>query len=494
MNPYSIPPSMAAGLTLMLGCFVLRNNPKERLNRLFFRFTLTIFLWLFLFAVGYSMTSPKWALTAFRLAYLGVVFIPVGCLHFHLEFLGIYKPKITGALYGVSGVFLLLSQTPYFFTSVKPYFWGFYPQAGIVYIFFILFFVLVVGTSCALLVVQLLRGLVKGEAQNFKYQQLKYLALSFFIAYSASVDYIAKFGIEFYPFGYANITLFVIILTYAVLRHRLLDVETIIQLFRQHKLATLGLLAAGLNHEIRNPLYIIKGNAESFLDHMERGLFENLEIAAAKSKEILRKTLEQSERAVDIMKRFSNFVKISREGRPRENVDVGECVRNVLEFLNHEISNKKIKIETFLSDGLIIFANRREMEEIIFNIVLNACQAMGEEGNLSITTLRQTDRCLILIRDTGPGIPRHLHRKVFEPFYSGRMETGTGLGLFICRFLAEQNEGKIHLDSKTGQGSVFILDFPLADKAAGAFDDNLKDALYPEPIASCQADKDEVLL
>lgn len=464
MNPYSIPSLMAAGLTLILGCFVLRKSPGEKLNWLFFRFTFAIFTWLFLFGIGYSIASPQWALFTFRLAYLSVVFIPVLCLHFHLEFLGIYKPKVIRALYSVSGVFLLLSQTPYFFTSVKHYFWGFYPQASWIYVFFIVFFGLVVGSSCALLVYQLVRGYVKGDVQNFKYQQLKYLALSFIIAYTASVDYIAKFGIEFYPFGYVNITLFVTILTYAMLRHRLLDVETMMQLFQQHKLATLGLLAAGLNHEIRNPLYVIKGSAESFLDNLERGLFANAEIAAGRSKEILSKTIDQAERAVDIIRRFSSFVRVSRDAQSRQEVNVSDCVKNVLEFLSHELSTKKVKIETYLGEDLAIFANRREVEEIIFNIVLNACQAMGEEGKLSMTTLRQEKRCLILIRDTGPGIPRHLQRKVFEPFYSGRMEKGTGLGLFICRFLAEQNDGKITLDSKVGEGTVFTLNFSWVEK------------------------------
>lgn len=467
MNPYSIPPMMAAGLTLIVGCFVLSKSPRERLNQIFFCFTLSIFTWLFLFALGYSILSPKWALASFRLAYLGVVFIPVLCLHFHLEFLGMEKPKVTRTLYGISGVFLALSQTDYFFTSVKRYFWGFYPQASPLYIAFIAYFTCTVGASSILLIYQLLRGFVTGDAQNFKFQQLKYLALSFIIAYTASVDYIAKFGVEFYPFGYLNITLFVIILTYAMLRHRLLDVETMMQLFQQNKLATLGLLAAGLNHEIRNPLYVIKGQAESYLDSVERGLFEDAETAAVKSKEILRKTVTQAERAVDVMQRFSSFVKISRDGKTKHEVDVKSCVQNVLEFLNHEISAKKVKIETYFGDDLIISGNRREIEEIIFNIVLNACQAMEEGGKISITTLRRGEMCLILIRDTGPGIPRRLHKKVFEPFYSGRMERGTGLGLFICRFLTEQNGGRIQIDSKVGEGSVFILEFPVVTRITG---------------------------
>ncbi|GEM_PF-4450364 len=480
MNPYSIPSLIAAGLTLVLGIFVFFKSPKEKLNRLFFIFTISIFVWLFFFGIGYSIVSPHLALFIFRLAYLGVVFIPVNCLHFHLEFLGIYKPKTIRILYSISCLFLILSQTNYFFTSVKRYFWGFYPQAGSLYIPFIFFFSLVIGSSSVLLVYQLLRGFVKGDAQNFKYQQLKYLALSFIIAYTASVDYIAKFGVEFYPFGYLNITFFVILLTYAILRHRLLDVETMMQLFQQHKLATLGLLAAGLNHEIRNPLFVIKGSAESYLDNLGRGAFEPPELAVQKSKEILEKTVDQAQRAVEIMRRFSSFVRISRDGQSRQEVNVNDCVNNVLEFLNHELSTKKLVIETYLGDGLLIPANRREVEEIIFNIVLNACQAMHETGKLSITTLRSDDRCLVLIRDTGPGIPRYLHRKVFEPFYSTKMEKGTGLGLFICRFLVEQNGGKIRLDSKVGQGTVFILDFPLAGKGLEGLDDNQKGALEAE--------------
>jgi signal transduction histidine kinase len=459
INPYSLPSAMAAGLTLMLGFFVLLRSPKEKLNRLFFRFTISIFVWLFIFAAGYSLKDPAHALLAFRTAYLGVVFIPVLCLHFHLEFLSIYKPVHIRILYGISCIFLLLSHSPYFFKSVKHYFWGYYPQAGPAYIYFIFFFAAVVGTSVTLLIFQLVRGHVKGDARAFKYQQLKYLALSFIMAYSGSVDFIAKFGIEFYPFGYLNISLFVMILTYAMIRHRLLDVQTMMQLFQQHKLATLGLLAAGLNHEIRNPLYIIKGSAESYLDGVERNVFKTEHLALEKSKEVFGKTIQQSDRAIDIVKRFSSFVKFSSGMGAKEEVDINLCVENVLEFLNHEISDKKIQIETFGGDSIKIHVNRREIEEVLFNIVLNACQAMGDKGKLTVNTLRQEDKCLVLIKDTGPGIPLHLRKKIFEPFYSGRMERGTGLGLYICQFLMEHNNGKIQVDSKMGSGSVFILEF-----------------------------------
>ncbi len=463
MNPYSIPPAMAAGLTLMLGYFVLCSSPQERLNRLFFIFTCTTFLWLFLFAVGYSMESPFWALFIFRTAYLGIAFGPVACLHFHLEFLGIYKRKLITCLYFISFIFLLLSQTDYFLPTVKKYFWGFYPQAGPLYVPFVVFFLGIVAASSCILVYQLIQGTVKGDVRNFKFRQLKYIAIGFIIIYVGSVDFIAKFGFEFYPFGYLNIMLFVIILTYAILRHKLLDMETMMQLFRQHKLATLGLLAAGLNHEVRNPLFIIKGNAESYLDSLQEEILKNPAQVLEKSKRIFGKTIEQAERAIDVMKRFSTFVRVARNSPVKEEILISDCIRSVLEFLSHEISSKKTIIETYCSNDFKIFANRREIEEIIFNIVLNACQVMGEKGKLTVSALQHLKRCLILIKDTGPGIPKHLRKKVFEPFYSQR-EGGTGLGLYICQYLTEQNGGQIYIDSKIKEGTVFTLDFPLMEE------------------------------
>lgn len=467
MNPYSIPPLLAGMLALLLGFFVLLNNRKDRLNRFFCAICSAVFIWLACYSLGYSVLNPSLALFIFRLGYVGVSLSPVLCMHFHLEFVGIHRTKlILLVLYVTSALFILLSHHPLFFTGVRQFFWGFYPEAGPLYPLFIVYFGGVLLASSCLLLYQLLKGRIRGDYANFRYQQLKYLALGFVIAYGGFVDFIAKFGIEFYPFGYANIILFVIILSYAMLRHRLLDVETMMQIFQQNKLATLGLLSAGLNHEIRNPLYVIRGYAESYLENQRSGIFRNVVEAEEKSREILHKTIEQAERAVDIMKRFSSFAKISQNGHEKQEVSIEDCVRNVLDFLSHELVSKKIKIDTRLADGLRIFANKREVEEIVFNIILNACQAMKEGGKIEISSIEKGDSCLILIRDTGSGIPRHLHKKIFEPFYSGKTEGGTGLGLFICQFLTEQNGGRIQINSKVGQGTVFILEFPLTDSVA----------------------------
>lgn len=466
MNPYSIAPLLAGTLALLLGIFVLFNNRTDRLNRLFCGICVAIFVWLGAFSLGYSISDPRLALSVFRSAYLGVCLIPVLSLNLHLEFVGLYRPKLMAALYVLSVFFLLTVPTPLFFSTVKQYYWGYYPQAGPLYPFFIFYFGSLLVSSSSILTCQILKSTVRGQYDNFRFQQLRFLALAFIIAYGGCVDFVAKFGIEFYPFGYANIVLFVIILSYAMLRHRLLDLQTMMQIFQQNKLATLGLLSAGLNHEIRNPLFVIRGYAESYIENYKSGLFKDPITAEEKSREILFKTIEQADRAVDIIYRFSSFAKISQDGQMKREVDVGGCLKNVLEFLNHEFENKKIQIEKYLADGMKIYANQREIEEIIFNIVLNASQAMRGEGKISITSLRKADHCLILIRDTGPGIPKHLHKKIFEPFYSGR-SGGTGLGLFICQFLAEQNGGTVQLNSKMGEGSVFLLEFPVYQVSEG---------------------------
>lgn len=464
MNPYSIPPLLAATLALLLGFFVLFNNRKERLNRLFCAICVFVFIWLGCFSLAYSISDANLALFVFRLAYIGVAFAPVVCVHFHLEFVGCYKPKLVFLLYLTSGLFLATTHHPLFFPSLRKFYWGWYPVGGPIYVFFAAYCGALFFGSTSFLIYQLLKGSLRGDYGNFRLQQLKYLSLGFVIAYGAFVDFLPKFGIALYPFGYANIILFVIILSYAMLRHRLLDVETMMQIFQQNKLATLGLLSAGLNHEIRNPLYVIRGYAESYIENHRAGLFKDSSEAEEKAKEIFHKTVLQAERAADIMKRFSGFANISRNGRSDQEVDIEECVRNVLDFLNHELAAQKIKITTRLGEAIVIHANKREIEEIIFNIILNACQAMKEGGELEISSLEKGDRCLILIRDSGPGIPRHLHKKIFEPFYSGRSEGGTGLGLFICQFLTEQNGGRIQISSRPGQGTSFILDFPLVDK------------------------------
>ena len=109
--------------------------------------------------------------------------------------------------------------------------------------------------------------------------------------------------------------------------------------------------------------------------------------------------------------------------------------------------------------------NKKQLQEVFFNLIRNAAQAMGEKGKITITAASDDHRTRVEIEDTGPGIPPDKLEQIFNPFYTTKEPgKGTGLGLFIVRQIVERNHGKISVKSKVGEGTTFTLEFPAAAK------------------------------
>ena len=107
-----------------------------------------------------------------------------------------------------------------------------------------------------------------------------------------------------------------------------------------------------------------------------------------------------------------------------------------------------------------VMVNRRHMEEILFNLMINACHAMGEHGGeIRIKAEKVNGSISVDVEDNGPGISKENILRIFEPFYSTKCEKGSGLGLYITKQLVERNGGKITVKSKLGQGTTFRLEF-----------------------------------
>ena len=244
----------------------------------------------------------------------------------------------------------------------------------------------------------------------------------------------------------------------AMIRRQLFDPDALAKIVPEAKLAALGMMAASLNHELRNPLFIAKGRIESQLDNIERGLYPTSEHEAGQSRQALRSALDQLTRAMDIMQRFSDFAK-PHAGLHREEAAIQGVIDDVLRLVSNELRMEKIVVDLSLN-GEKIFANRRQLEEIFFNLIVNACHAMGEEGGeLSIRAAQPNGRVVVEIEDSGPGIPKENLRRIFEPFYTTKGQKGTGLGLYITRQLVERNGGKISVRSRPGKGTTFVLEF-----------------------------------
>lgn len=243
-----------------------------------------------------------------------------------------------------------------------------------------------------------------------------------------------------------------------------------VQLIRSEKLAAIGELAAGVAHEINNPLNVISGNAEMLSKESQ-------------DQEVKRATkviIEQVKRAAGITERLLQF---SRKIEPKiGRVDINKAIEDTLYLSGYQTKYQNIKIIKRLDLSLPeVMADFGQLQEVFLNIILNAVQAMPNGGELTIKTYaeeiskfgrRKTDMFKqgsevvdIEFRDTGEGIPEEKLKKIFDPFFSTK-EGGTGLGLSICHGIIEAHQGTIDAQSKVGEGTTFIIQLPL-QKAKG---------------------------
>lgn len=228
--------------------------------------------------------------------------------------------------------------------------------------------------------------------------------------------------------------------------------------------AAIGTMAAGINHEIGNPLNIINTKIQVFLTGIERGFYKDKskEEIIQECKNIVNDALVQTNRIADITRRLSNFAKPSKEFKPQL-VSIPEEIDETLAVLGHDLELERIKIERNISSDLPkILADRREIQQIFFNIIRNAAQAIEEKGTITISGVNTSNNKVhIEIRDTGKGIPEDKVHRIFEPFFTTKEPAkGTGLGLSIVRQLVWRNKGEISFRSQSGLGTTFILEFP----------------------------------
>ena len=231
------------------------------------------------------------------------------------------------------------------------------------------------------------------------------------------------------------------------------------------RLAALGEMAAGLAHEIRNPLGAIKGAAQLLMtsDGKPAG-------SATETAEFLQIIVEEANRLNNVVTRFLDYARSERPGREgADKVDLNHVVRKTQQLLLQE-QHKNVELRVRLDDHLPQVAGDPEsLLQVFLNLGQNALQAMPDGGTLEIlTTRRRRSRlgygqfCEVRFRDTGIGIPRDRLKKLFIPFYTTKQK-GTGLGLAISHRIINQHGGTIEVRSTIGQGSTFSVFLPAAE-------------------------------
>ena len=240
------------------------------------------------------------------------------------------------------------------------------------------------------------------------------------------------------------------------------DISTRVQLEEQlqisEKMASLGLLAAGVAHEVNTPLTGISSYTQMLLQGA------NPEDPQTK---VLEKIERQTFRAAKIVNGLLNLARPAQvDSGP---VDLHAVVNDVLSLLEHQLRTGSIQVRKDLSGTApIVLGIEYKLQQVFLNLFLNARDAMPKGGWLSITTRDGADEATVEIADTGSGIQADHLSRIYDPFFTTKdIGKGTGLGLSITYGIVQEHGGKITCESAVGQGTRFTLTLPLASRAAG---------------------------
>jgi PAS domain S-box-containing protein len=224
-----------------------------------------------------------------------------------------------------------------------------------------------------------------------------------------------------------------------------------LQLVQSAKLAAVGELAAGVAHEINNPLTSVLGFAELLLNS------PTLDTAARHDLETI---VREAMRARDIVR---NLLSFSRQTKPRRQpTDIGQVVRQTVAVVRQQLEYKGVVIEEdYAADVGLVIVDNAQMKQVFLNLIANAAQAMPQGGVLKLRIARQGDEVAISVSDTGMGILPEMLNHIFEPFFTTRpVGQGTGLGLPMSLGIVQEHGGRISVESQVGQGSTFTVWLP----------------------------------
>ncbi len=242
-----------------------------------------------------------------------------------------------------------------------------------------------------------------------------------------------------------------------------INMET--QLTQAEKLSSIGLLAAGVAHEVNTPLAVISSYAQMLGKQLRAD-----EATHARLAPVLEKITQQTFRASEIVNGLLNFSRMGSVDFGR--VDVNAMVRDTVLLLEHQMRSAGVGVASELSDDLpVVAGNRGKLQQVLVNLVLNAKDALMEKGSGSvrILTARTSKGVELRVEDNGVGMSPDVLRKIYDPFFTTKsnpregQRKGTGLGLAVTYGIVQEHAGTIEVSSILGEGTVFRLELPAAD-------------------------------
>jgi PAS domain S-box-containing protein len=245
------------------------------------------------------------------------------------------------------------------------------------------------------------------------------------------------------------------------------------ELVQAEKMASLGLLVAGIAHEINTPIGSINSNNDILIRSVGKmrdflscaqcppEVSENPEVIKIMKilEEINQNNRMACDRIINIIRSLKNFARLDDSEKKKVNIHDG--LDSTLTLVHHQLKNR-IRVVKEYGDLPEIECYPNQLNQVFMNLLVNAGQAMPEQGTLTIKTFRDRDSVVVTISDTGVGIAKENLRRIFDPGFTTKgVGVGTGLGLSICSKIIQDHHGKIEVESEVGKGTTFTLTLPL---------------------------------
>ncbi|MDQ2925187.1 MAG: ATP-binding protein [Acidobacteriota bacterium] len=236
------------------------------------------------------------------------------------------------------------------------------------------------------------------------------------------------------------------------------------QLTQAEKLSSIGLLAAGVAHEVNTPLAVISSYTQMLTKQLK------LDPNSQHLTPVLEKITQQTFRASEIVNGLLNFSRTGSGDFTR--VDINAMLRDTTVLLEHQMRSGHIQVQLDLAPGLpAIQGDLGKLQQVILNLIMNAKDAMQDRGSgrITISTAQHGGSVEIQVADDGSGMSPEVLRRIYDPFFTTKstpkpgQRKGTGLGLAVTYGIMQEHAGKIHVQSAVGEGTVFRLEFPAAD-------------------------------
>ncbi len=460
--------TLCFGFTSLIVAFFVWLRLGSVLGLRYFFFSACAGIWGMI--VGICMLNDvtyETALLSARISNGVATFIASGWFHFTVEF-SQKKDRLSKTMMFVlyAGSFLVLGHmfSPDFIPSLRKIdVFNYYPEAkNWVYKFFTIHFF--VGVSLGFLNLFLYRRRLT-VASKKSCDGLIIATMSGFAG--GGFSFLTAFGFSGFHHWLLLMPLYPIVMAISMMRFDLFSAENLAEAAHKDKLAALGMVTASMNHEIRSPLFLMRGMIET----------------EGKDSDLGKKLLSQINRVTEIVSRLTHFAKKGVDEEAKiEAIDLKEILSDIRPLFQHQLNYQNIEYTQDIPVDLPkVLADRRYLEEILFNLILNACQALKNTPNPKITltgsVLGTQSRGLtpmvpnlslgsrssipgpaiaIAIADNGPGIALDQQKNIFKPFHTTKSE-GTGLGLYITKQLVEKCGGKIELQSELNKGAQFSV-------------------------------------